>query len=349
MQQIFPFGITASGEQAECLILDNGTLRCQILTFGATLQSLWVPDREGRPVDVVLGYDTLREYETRDGYLGATVGRCANRIAHGRFCLNGREYRLAVNNGPNHLHGGNVGFSHRIWTVEELSDSHAALCLDSPDGEEGYPGHLRLRVCYRLRGKTLELHYWAVTDRDTPCNLTNHSYFNLAGHASGPVFDQRLCIQADAYTPVDETAIPLGTLAPVAGTPLDLREPVRIGAHVDAPFPQLRLAGGYDHNYVLRGASGALRLAAQAVSPATGIGMRVDTTLPGLQLYTANYIEEGRPGKGGAHYGPRHAFCLETQFYPDSPNQPEFPSAILRAGAVYDHTTCFSFDAPAAR
>lgn len=338
-----PFGTTPAGEEVELLALDNGVFSCQIITYGAALRALFVPDRDGTPVDVVLGYDTLEEYIHRGGHLGAVVGRFANRIAGGRFDLNGKTYPLAVNNGPNHLHGGLVGFSHKVWAVEALSADRAVLTLDSPDGEEGYPGDLHVRVTYALEGNALTLRYEAKTDADTPCSLTNHSYFNLAGHSAGPVLDQTLSLCAALYTPADETSIPLGVLEPVEGTPMDLRVPSPIGARIDEPFRQLELGHGYDHNFVVDGPLGALRPAAWAKAGQTGIAMAVDTTLPGVQLYTANFLEEGLPGKGGAAYGPRHAFCLETQFFPDSPNQPAFPDCILRAGQTYDHTTRFTF------
>ena len=251
-----PFGTTPGGQPVELLILDNGTLRCELLTLGATLRTLEVPGRNGSRVDVVLGYDAQEDYLTYGGYLGAVVGRFANRIARGRFSLNGKEYTLAVNDGPNHLHGGLVGFSHRGWQVEELTDDRAVLSLTSPDGEEGYPGTLTARVTYRLDGSALELRYEAVSDKDTPCSLTNHSYFNLAGHASGPVLDQEICIHAQGYTPTDGTSIPLGTVEPVEGTPMDLRAPTAIGTHIEDDFAQLRQAGGYDHNYVVEGACG---------------------------------------------------------------------------------------------
>ena len=215
-----PFGTTPGGQPVELLILDNGTLRCELLTLGATLRTLEVPGRNGSRVDVVLGYDAQEDYLTYGGYLGAVVGRFANRIARGRFSLNGKEYTLAVNDGPNHLHGGLVGFCHRGWQVEELTDDRAVLSLTSPDGEEGYPGTLTARVTYRLDGSALELRYEAVSDKDTPCSLTNHSYFNLAGHASGPVLDQEICIHAQGYTPTDGTSIPLGTVEVIsAGLP----------------------------------------------------------------------------------------------------------------------------------
>ena len=340
-----PFGRTPEGERVELVTLDNGILRGEILTFGAALRTLEVPGRAGARVDVVLGYDTLEEYLTRDGYLGAVVGRCANRIAGGRFSLNGRDYALPINDGPNHLHGGVQGFSRRVWQVEELEAHRAVFSLFSPDGEEGYPGALRVRVEYRLDGAALELRYLAESDRDTLCNLTNHSYFNLAGQGSGTVLDQELCIHARRYTPTDGNSIPTGELAEVAGTPMDLRSPTPIGARIGEDFPQLAQAGGYDHNYVLDGPAGTLRPAAWARSEATGITMETETTLPGVQFYTANYIEAGRPGKAGAVYGPRCGFCLETQIFPDAPNPPAFPSAVLRAGERWEHVTRYRFHA----
>ena len=337
-----PFGTTHKGEEVQELTLDNGVMSCNILTFGAVVRRLTVPGREG-PVDVVLGYDTWEQYETEGGYLGAVVGRFANRIAKGKFSLGGKEYQLAVNDGPNHLHGGNTGFSHRVWTVEELTEQRAVLTLDSPDGEEGYPGHLQVKVTYALEGTALSVRYEAVSDQDTPCNLTNHSYFNLAGHKSGSALEQEITLFASQYTPAGETSIPLGCLEPVEGTPMDLRQPVPIGRHIGEPFQQLIWGRGYDHNFVVDGQSGSLRPAARAVSRVTGITMEVDTTCPGIQFYTANFIEEGRKGKDGAVYGFRHAYCLETQHFPDSPNQPEFPSCILRAGERYDQRTRFAF------
>ncbi|MGE4276852.1 MAG: aldose epimerase family protein [Lawsonibacter sp.] len=338
-----PFGITASGEPVELLALENGNLSCQILTFGAALRALTVPDRNGRGVDVVLGYDTLEEYQTRGGYFGAVVGRYANRIAGGRFSLNGIAYTLAQNNGPNHLHGGIVGFSHRVWTVEEATDNRAVLTLESPDGEDGYPGHLRVKVTYQLEESALVIRYQAVSDRDTICNLTNHSYFNLSGQGSGPVLEQEIQICSDRYTPTDPDSIPTGAIQSVEGTPMDLRRFTPIGTYIDESFQQLEWAHGYDHNFVIEGDRSALHPAARARSPKTGIAMEVDTTMPGVQFYTANYVEEGCHGKEESRYGPRHAFCLETQFFPDSPNRPNFPSCVLYAGKPQNEITRFSF------
>ena len=337
------FGTTSTGEQVEALTLNNGRLSCEVITFGAALRTLLVPGRDGRAVDVVLGYETLEEYQNQDAYLGAVVGRYANRIAGGKFVLNGQEYTLAVNNGPNHLHGGIVGFSHRVWRVEELTCDRVVLALESPDGEEGYPGHLWVKVTYTLEENGLSIRYQAESDRDTVCNLTNHTYFNLGGQGSGSVLEQEIALCARYYTPTDGDSIPLGTVEPVDGTPMDLRALTPIGAYIDQEFIQLVQGRGYDHNYVVEGAPGRLRPAARARCAATGIGMAVETTSPGVQFYTANFLEEGRAGKQGAVYGPRHGFCLETQFYPDSPNQPDFPTCILKAGNAFAQETRFVF------
>ena len=338
------FGTTKEGTPVEILKLVNGRLSCSILTFGAAIQALCVPDREGNPVDVVLGYDTLMDYESQDGYLGAVVGRYGNRIARGRFILQGKEYSLAVNNGVNHLHGGKVGFSHRVWNVEELTENRVVLSLDSPAGEEGYPGLLAVRVTYTLTEDGLEVRYQATADQDTPCNLTNHSYFNLSGQDSGSAMEQCVTFFAQKYVPTDETSIPLGEFVPVEGTPMDFRSSTPIGERVEEPFAQLRQAKGYDHSYVVDGTPGTLRAAAEAFSTRTGIRMRVETTSPGVQFYSGNYLTE-RSGKGGARYAARYGFCMETQFFPDSPNQSAFPSAILKAGESFDQTTRFLFSA----
>lgn len=341
---ITPFGTTPNGESVSLIQLDNGILSCEIITYGATIRSLTVPDRNGHPTDVVLGYDTLEEYISQDGYLGATIGRFANRIAHGQFRLNGTEYSLATNNGNNHLHGGLQGFSHRCWYISQCDNHSAVLSLSSHDGEEGYPGNLSCSVKFELDETSLIIHYHAISDRDTLCNLTNHSYFNLAGHSSGSVLDQNIQIFADRYTPSDSESIPLGTIEPVAGTPMDLRTPAPIGKYIHNNFHQLLYARGYDHNYVINGDVGMLRPVAEAHAPASGITMRAETTLPGVHFYTANYLPHGRIGKGGCVYAPRHGFCLETQFFPDSPNQLNFPSAVLKEGNEYVHSTVFRFN-----
>lgn len=341
-----PFGVMPDGTAVELYTLTAGALSCDVITFGGSLQSLRVPDRTGRPVDVLLGFDTLEPYRTHGKSLGALVGRYANRIGGARFTLNGKTYPLAANNnGVNHLHGGLVGYNQRVWTVEKATDSSLTLSLFSPDGEEGYPGNLTVRVTYTLTEEGLTIAYRAECDRDTVCNLTNHAYFNLSGHGSGPVLDQTIQLLADRYTPTDPLSIPTGEIAPVEGTPMDLREPTPIGARIGEDFPQLRQAGGYDHNWIPGGEPGSLRPIARAASAVTGISMEVLSTLPGVQFYTGNYLDGCPAGKGGAAYGDRWGFCLETQFYPDSPNHANFPSCVLRAGEVFDHTAAFRFTA----
>lgn len=339
---IMPFGISSEGEKVFSVALDNGVISCEILTYGATLRTLLVPDRAGVRQDIILGYDTLREYEMQDGYLGATVGRFANRISKGRFVLNGNTCTLATNDGENHLHGGNRGFSHRVWSIEDVRSEKVTLGLLSRDGDEGYPGNMGVLVTYALVGSSLSIHYEAVSDADTICNLTNHSFFNLSGHSSGPVYDQEIMINAQFYTPTDDHSIPTGAIESVSGTLVDLRDYVRIGSRIKGDGTQTFIPGGLDHNFVIDGPQEELRFAAQAKSRATGIVMRVDTTLPGVQLYTANYLSI-RAGKQGSEYNKHHAFCLETQFFPDSPNQSMFPSPVLKKNDHYNHTTTFSF------
>lgn len=337
------FGFLPTGEAVQIITLKNDYLSCEIITFGAALRTLLVPDRDGKPVDIVLGYDTLDQYLHEQGYLGATVGRVANRIAGGCFQLNGKTYSLPLNDGNNHHHGGPVGFSHRVWDIKHVDATSVTLTLDSPDGDQGYPGAIRVTTEYILRDNTLIVHHTAVSDADTLCSLTNHSYFNLSGHDTGSAMDQNILLFAHEYTPSNAEGIPYGTVESVEGTPMDLRELLPIRAKMRDAFRQLEQAGGYDHNYVVNGIPGTLRPAAMAVSDLTGITMQVDTTMPGIHFYTANYVEKGRTGKGGCKYGPRHAFCLETQFYPDAIHHPTFPSPVLKAVKKYDHTTTFTF------
>ncbi len=344
MPSPIPFGVMPDGTAVELYTLNAGALSCNVITFGGSLQSLRVPDRTGRPVDVLLGFDALEPYRTHGKSLGALVGRYANRIGGAKFTLNGQTYQLAANNnGVNHLHGGLVGFNQRVWTVEEAGEDRLVLSLFSPDGEEGYPGNLTVRVTYTLTEEGLTIGYRAECDRDTVCNLTNHAYFNLAGHDSGPVLDQTIQLLADSYTPTDPLSIPTGEIAPVEGTPMDLRTPGPIGARIGENFPQLLQAGGYDHNWIPNGEPGTLRPIARVFSEASGVSMEVLSTLPGVQFYTANYLDGCPAGKGGAPYANRWGFCLETQFYPDSPNHANFPSCVLRAGEVFDHTAVFRF------
>lgn len=343
---IVPFGITPAGETVYQISLCNSRISCTVITYGAILRTLLVPDRDGKPVDVVLGYDTFEQYLSEDGYLGATVGRVANRIAKGSFVLDGQTYCLPINDGNNHLHGGTVGFSHRVWNIEETKSDSVTLSLTSQDGDQGYPGTMKATVEYTLRENALVIRHTATSDKDTLCSLTNHSYFNLSGHSSGSAMDQNILIFAHEYTPSNQEGIPVGTIAAVDGTPMDLREMIPIKTHIDDAYPQLVQAGGYDHNYVVNGPCGVLRPAAIAGSDLTGITMQVDTTMSGMHFYTANYIKEGRTGKGNCKYGPRHAFCLETQYYPDAIHNANFPSPILKAGKSYDHTTVFRFSNP---
>lgn len=340
---VTPFGMTSGGEEVSQIALDNGTISCQVLTYGAILRTLCVPDRNGNAVDVVLGYDTLKEYEEDTTYFGAVVGRCANRIAKGVFSLNGTTYHLAQNNGNNHLHGGEVGFTHRVWTISKVEDNMVELSLFSKDGEDGYPGNMQVKVTYKLVDSTLEIGYWAQSDADTLCNLTNHSYFNLGGHTSGDVLKQTLSICADQYTPSNEDSIPFGTMEPVAGTPMDFVEAHPIGDQIGEDFSQLIWARGYDQNYVIKGEPGTLRKAAEASCESSGISMVAKTTTPGMHFYSANYVEEGCVGKGGNLYGPRHGFCLEMQHFPDAINQSDFLSPALKAGEIYKQTTQFLF------
>ena len=339
-----PFGRTPAGEEVELLTLNNGVLACEVISYGASIRALYTPDRNGKRVDVVLGYEDLTEYLKEGGHLGAVVGRYANRIAGGHFSLDGKDYTLFRNNGPNHLHGGKQGFSKRVWKVESVGENEAVLSMDSPDMDAGYPGHLTARITYRLEGNALVLDYQADTDRNTVCNLTNHAYFNLSGQESGEVLGQEISLNCSKYTPADRTGIPTGEVADVEGTPMDLRRPTLLGAHIRDEFQQIAQFGGYDHNFIIDGQPGTLRPAARAKSYVTGIVMEVETDQPAVQLYTANSLSV-RPGKEGASYSAFHAFCLETQNYPDAPNRPEFPSAVLAPGKPYRTTTRFIFTA----
>jgi len=331
------------GRAVERLTLRDGAMACKILTYGGAVQSLRVPDRRGGDVDVALGFDTLEAYRTQTAFLGALIGRFGNRIGGARFTLGGTEYVLPANEGRNQLHGGPDGFDKRLWTVETLEENAATLSLVSPDGDMGYPGELRARVTYRLADGALTLSYEAESTKDTVCNLTNHTYFNLAGHASGPVTDQTVQLCASSYLPTDSGSIPTGEIANVDGTPMDLRAPQRIGARIDEDFEQLRLAGGYDHCWVIDGADGSLRPAARAFSDKTGVVLELLTTRPGFQFYSGNYLDGVPAGKGGAPYARRWGFCLETQGFPDAPNHGNFPSAVLRAGTVRRAETVYRF------
>lgn len=337
-----PFGMTRGGRAVDEIILDNGTLRCSLLTYGATLRSLTVPGAAGL-VDVVLGFDSIEAYEAQDKFMGAVVGRYANRIAGGRFTLEGREYTLARNDGENHLHGGPGGLFSKVWRAEPCGEQGVTFSCESGDMEEGYPGRLSVSVTYQPEGGALRLSYRAVTDRTTICNLTNHAYFNLNGHDAGGAMEQYLTLCSGYYTPVGPGSIPAGDIVPVEGTPMDFRTPTVIGARIDQPFHQLELCSGYDHNWAVDGETGVLRPAAVLEGTRTGVRMEVETTLPGIQFYTGNYLTGCPSGKGGAKYGHRDAVCLETQFFPDTPNHPEFPQCVLRPGETWEHETVFRF------
>jgi aldose 1-epimerase len=342
-----PFGKTADGTAVEIFTLknDNG-LEVRAINYGGIITSLKTPDRNGTVADIVLGFDTLDGYLKDHPFFGAIIGRYGNRIAKGRFVLDKVPYTLATNNGPNHLHGGVKGFDKHVWDVEVLSSSSLQFSRVSPDGEEGYPGTLAVQVIYSLTPfNELIVDYKATTDMPTHVNLTQHSYFNLAGHNAGDILGHELMIDADRYTPVDGTLIPTGELAPVSGTPFDFRTPTKIGARINDAHPQLRNGQGYDHNWVLNRDSGRLMLVARVSEPASGRWMEVATTEPGLQFYAGNFLDGTLSGKGGAKYGHRSGFCLETQHFPDTPNQDSFPTTELRPGEEYSSRTVFRFGA----
>jgi aldose 1-epimerase len=346
-----PFGVMPDGTAVEIFTLTNlNGLELRAINYGAIIVSLKVPDRNGQFADIVNGHDALDGYLTRSRFFGAVVGRYGNRIAKGKFTLDGTEYTLAVNNGPNHLHGGVRGFDKVVWDVAKdavkAGSREAAVTFSrvSPDGEEGYPGNLTVSVTYVLTDENeLLVAYAATTDKATPINLTQHSYFNLAGHQTKDILDHRLTVNADRYTPVDATQIPAGSRTPVAGTPFDFRAPARIGARIADDNAQLKIGAGYDHNFVLNRQGSGLVLAARLEDPASGRIMEVLTTEPGLQLATANRLDGTIAGKGGATYGRHSGVCLETQHFPDSPNQPSFPSTILRPGEHLESRTVFKF------
>ena len=341
-----PFGRTAEGEAVDLFTLSNAHgIEVRVITYGAIITSVKTPDRNGRFADIVLGFDDLDSYLTRSRFFGAVAGRYANRIAKGRFTIDGKTFQLATNNDANHLHGGVKGFDKVVWKAEPFErngNKGVVLKYTSRDGEEGYPGTLNASVTYTLTPRDeLVVDYGATTDKATHVNLTQHSYFNLAGEGNGDVLRHQMMINADRYTPVDEGLIPTGELAPVDGTPFDFRKPAAIGARIDADDEQIRRGAGYDHNFVLNGGRG-LHLAARVVEPATGRTLVVETTEPGVQFYSGNRLSRA-PGKSGHMYDLRGGFCLETQHFPDSPNKPAFPSTLLRPGETYATKTVFTF------
>ncbi|MGB3780108.1 MAG: aldose epimerase family protein [Tunicatimonas sp.] len=343
------FSTTPDGQTANLYTLTNANgVEAQITDFGGVVVSLKVPDRNDTLADVVLGFDSLKPYFEDSPYFGALVGRYGNRIAKGKFTLDGEEYTLAQNNMGNHLHGGLRGFDKVLWQAEPQSgDSSSAglkLRYQSPDGEEGYPGALDVTVIYTLTNDNeLRIDYQATTDAPTVVNLTNHSYFNLTGQGGSSILDHEVMINADRFVPVDSTLIPTGELAEVAGTPLDFRQPTPIGARIDDEHQQLAYGIGYDHCWVLNKEGGSRTLAATVHEPSSGRFLEVFTTEPAVQFYSGNFLDGTLTGKGGAVYEQRTGFCLETEHFPDSPNQPNFPSTELRPGETYQTSTTYKF------
>ncbi|MGE5489012.1 MAG: aldose epimerase family protein [bacterium] len=342
------FGQTADGTPVDLYTLSNANgFEASITNYGAILVSLKTPDRNGTFGDVILGFENLDGYLGNHPFFGAIVGRYGNRIAKGQFSLDGQVYKLAVNDGPNHLHGGVKGFDKVVWQAREAgSPTEPALELKytSKDGEEGYPGNLSVTVVYTVTAdNSLRIDYTATTDKATPVNLTNHAYFNLAGE--GDILGHQLTLNASRFTPTDKGLIPTGELRSVKGTPFDFTTATEIGARIEADDEQLKFAGGYDHNFVLDSGGGTLAKAAELYDPKTGRVMEVFTTEPGVQFYTGNFLDGTLKGKGGRVYTKRSALCLETQHYPDSPNKPNFPSTILKPGAEYRTTTVYKFSA----
>jgi aldose 1-epimerase len=343
------FGTLADGTAVERYTMTNASgMEVSFLTYGGIVTAIRVPDRAGKRDNVVLGFAKLEDYVAQNPYFGTITGRYANRIAQARFAIEGREYRLAANNGPNALHGGKAGFDKKVWRAEEVRSAEGVavtLSYTSPDGEEGYPGRLDARVTYTLTdADELKIDYHATTDKPTVVNLTNHSYFNLAGDGAGDVLGHELQLAASAYTPVDATLIPTGEVAKVAGTPFDFQTAKPIGRDIRTSDEQIVRGRGYDHNFVLdKPQAGALSLAARVREPRSGRVLEVHTTEPGVQLYTGNFLDATLVGAAGKVYRQGDGFCLETQHFPDSPNQPSFPSTLLRPGEEYKSTTVFRF------
>ncbi len=348
--QASEFGKTSEGVSVYRYVLTNNKgVEAVVISYGATLVSLKVPDRNGKAADIVLGYDNLDGYEQGKSYFGATIGRYGNRIARGEFTLDGTVFHLPKNDGPNSLHGGMRGFNKRVWTAVDRSRAGAQvleLSYTSADGEEGYPGTLKVKVTYTLPAETSEfrIDYTATTDKDTVVNLTNHSYFNLSGDLTKEIIDHQLLLRAPQFTSVDSTLIPTGELRAVSGTPFDFTKPTVIGARIDQDDEQLKFGKGYDHNWVLEKAEKAgLQLAAEVFEPTSGRILQVLTTEPGIQFYSGNFLDGTAKGKGGQLYALRTGFCLETQHFPDSPNHPNFPSTVLKPDETYRTSTVLRF------
>lgn len=337
------WGNTADGVPVPIYTLTDGQIEVRVMAFGARLVSVKAPDRAGKMEDVVLGFDTLGPYLiTPSPYLGATIGRFSNRIAGGKFTLDGKSYQIPMNEPTNALHGGTKGFDQYVWESKEVPDGVEFTHI-SPDGDMGFPGRLIAKVRYTLKGSTLRIDYSATSDKPTEVNLTNHTYLNLHGDDRGNILDLRVEIDADRYTPVNKELIPTGELAPVAGTPLDFLKPEPIGARIDADNEQLRLGRGYDFNYIVNGKPGTLRPAAIVTDPVSGRKLTVETTEPAVQFYSGNHLDGKFTGRHGVKYDKNDAFCLETEHFPDSPNHANFPSTVLLPGETMHSTTTFTF------
>lgn len=335
------FGKMQDGTPIEIYTLKNGRTEARVMGYGAILVSLKTPDRTGQSADIVLGYDSLDGYTSGNkAFFGAIVGRYANRIAHGTFTLDGKTYSVPKNDGENSLHGGIRGFDKVVWQTKQIADG-VELTYVSKDGDQGYPGTLTATVRYTLSGNTLRIEYSATTDADTVLNITNHSYFNLAGQGKGDILGQQLKLNASRFTPVDKTLIPTGKLAPVASTPFDFRKPTAIGQRIGTDNEQLIFGKGYDHNWVLDKSDEALSEAAEVYDSGSGRVLQVWTTQPGIQFYSGNFLDGTITGKAGNVYGKRSGLCLETQHFPDSPNHPSFPSTVLRPGKRFHSVTEF--------
>ncbi len=339
------FGTLQNGENIYSYTLTNNNgMSATIINYGATVVKLKVPDKDGKIEDVILGYDSLSSYVKGASFFGGIVGRFGNRIAKGKFTLDGKEYQLTINNGENSLHGGTIGFNKRVWEVKELNGPSLQLTYVSPDGEEGYPGKLTLTVTYSLTDKNgLKIDYKAITDKPTILNPTNHCYFNLSGSPENTILDEMLMINADKFTPVDSTLIPTGQLEDVTNTPMDFRTPTEIGDRINDNFQQLKFAGGYDHNWVLNNYNGSVREAATLFDSTSGILLKVLTDQPGIQFYSGNFLNGKDRGKDGIFYKFRTGLCLECQHFPDSPNEKDFPSVVLKPGETYTQTTIYEF------
>lgn len=339
------FGKTGEGADVFLYTLNNSIIEAVIINFGASVVSLKVPDKSGNLTDIVLGYDELSKYENDCKYLGASVGRCANRIKDGKIKINGKEYQLSKNDGENQLHGGFKGFNKKIWQAE-LEENSITFSYTSPDGEEGYPSELQTKITYILENNSLVIKYKAVSNADTVCALTNHSYFNLNGYESGDILNQQVQIFADFFTENDKNSLPTGEILPVKNTPMDFRTPKPIGRDINSDYEQIKYAKGFDNNWIIRQKTNnttKIVKAAKAFCEKSGIALEVYTDLPGIQFYSGNYLDGTENGKNNSAIKNRYAFCLECQYFPNSFANKNFPQPILKAGEVYDKTIIYKF------